>query len=180
MDSGERDFKDVNEQELMEYYGYRGSLGKIQLRMKYLRSWTLHYIAYSSLHPGLAISMQRARGVKIGKGCHIAPYVLLDLMYPHLITIEDHAGIGSNSMVFTHVNPTTNLRLKDTLYPRKIESVVIKEGAWINPGCIIAPGTTIGKNAILAVGSVVASSIPDNCVAAGNPARVIKKLSESE
>jgi len=176
MTTDETDYKDINEIELLEYYGYKGVLGKMKLRSKYLRSWMLHYMAYSSIHPGFAIRMQRARGVKIGKGCHLSPYVLLDLMYPHLITIEDHVGIGSNSMVFTHVNPTTNLYLKETHYPRKVDPVLIKSGAWINPGCIITPGTTIGKNSILAVGSVVSNSIPDNCVVAGNPARVIKKI----
>ncbi len=168
------DFKNINEKELMEHYGYRGTFGRLQLRMKYMHSWTCHYIAYSSIHPDLTISMQRARGVKIGEGCHIAPYVLLDLMYPHLITIEDNAGIGSNTMIFSHVNPTANLILKQK-YPRKTDPVLIKSGAWINPGCIITPGVTIGSNAILAVGSIVTSDVPDNCVVAGNPARIIKK-----
>jgi len=168
------EFKKINEKELMDHYGYKGIFGRLQLRIKYLHSWLCHYVAYSSLHPDLTINMQRARGVKIGQGCHIAPYVLIDLMYPHLITIENNVGIGSNSMIFAHVNPTTNLVLKHT-YPRRTNPVRIKSGAWINPGCIIIPGITIGTNSIIAVGSVVTSDIPDNCVAAGNPARVIKK-----
>ena len=168
------DFKKINEKELMDHYGYKGNLGRLQLRIKYLHSWFCHYVAYSSLHPDLTIRMQRARGVKIGQGCHIAPYVVLDLMYPHLITIEDNVGIGSNSMIFTHVNPTANLTLKQT-YPRKTNKVLIKSGAWINPGCIITPGVTIGVNSIIAVGSIVTSDVPDNCVAAGNPARIVKK-----
>lgn len=168
------EFKKVNEQELLEYYGYKGGFGRLQLRIKYLHSWMCHYIAYSSLHPDLTINMQRSRGVKIGQGCHIAPYVLIDLMYPHLVTIEDNVGIGSNSMIFAHINPTANLVLKEK-YPRKTDPVLIKSGAWINPGCIITPGVTVGSNAILAVGSVVTTSVPDNSVVAGNPARVIKK-----
>ena len=50
----------------------------------------------------------------------------------------------------------------------------IKDGAWIGGGAIILPGVTIGKNSIIGAGSVVNRSIPDNCVAAGNPCRVIK------
>lgn len=168
------EFKKINEKELMDYYGYKGIFGRLHLRLKYFHSWLCHYVAYSSLHPDLTINMQRARGVTIGQGCHIAPYVLIDLMYPHLITIENNVGIGSNSMIFAHVNPTANLILKQT-YPRRTNNVTIKSGAWINPGCIITPGITIGANSIIAVGSVVTSNIPDNCVAAGNPARVIKK-----
>ena len=72
----------VNEKELMEYYGYKGSIGKTRIKFKILRSWILHCLAYSSVHSGFAVCMQRARGVKIGKNCHICPYVQIDLVYP--------------------------------------------------------------------------------------------------
>lgn len=54
------------------------------------------------------------------------------------------------------------------------EPVEIKNGAWIGGGVIILPGVTIGENSIIGAGSVVNRSIPDNCVAVGNPCRVIK------
>lgn len=170
-----RNYKKINEDELMDYYGYSGFFGRLQIRVKYARSWIHHYIAYSSLFPGITINMQRRRGVKIGNGCHISPYVLIDLMYPDMVTIEDNVGIGSNSMIFAHVNPTSNLNLKK-IYPRKVESVLIKKGAVIFPGCVITAGVTIGKNSMIGAGSVVGEDIPDNCVALGNPARVVKKI----
>ena len=169
----------INEKELMEYYGYGKTFGKLRLRLKFLRSWILHSLAYFSPHPGFAIRMQRARGVKIGKGCYIGPYVHIDLLYPNLITIEDNVAIGSNSMIFAHVNPAANLELKKNHYPRKIDPVLLKSGTWINPACIITLGTTMGKNSILSIGSVAVSSIPDNCLAIGNPARVVKKLTDN-
>lgn len=169
---------EINENELIEYYGYGKTFGKVRLRLKFARSWILHSLAYFSPHPGFTIKMQRARGVKIGKGCYIGPYVQIDLLYPDLVTIEDNVAIGSNSMVFAHTNPAANLHLKKNHYPRKLDPVLIKSGAWITPGCIITPGTTIGKNSILSIGSVAANSIPDNCIAIGNPARVIKKLDD--
>lgn len=54
------------------------------------------------------------------------------------------------------------------------DPVEIKDGAWIGGGVIILPGVTIGKNSIVGAGSVVNKSIPDDCVAVGNPCRVIK------
>ena len=120
--------------------------------------------------------MQRSRGVEIGDSCHFSPYVLLDLLFPHLIKIENNVSIGSNVMIFAHSNPTANLFLKEKHYPRKIEPVLIKSGAWINPGCIIGPGLTIGENSVLSIGTVITTSVPDNCVVAGNPGRIVKKL----
>lgn len=166
----------VNERELMDYYKFSGSFGKIKLRMKFIKSWILHSFAYSSPLSDFSISMQRKRGVKIGENCHFSSYVLIDLLYPQLITIEDNVTVSHNAMIFAHINPTTNLFLKTTAYPRKVEKVTIKKGAIISPGAIITAGVTIGENSIISIGSVVAEDIPDNCIVVGNPARVVKKI----
>jgi len=166
----------LNEKELMEYYGYRGSVGKAKMRTKILCSWILHSLAYSSVHSGFAVRMQKARGVKIGKNCHICPYVQIDLVYPHIVTIGDNVTLGANTMIFAHVNPTANLFLKKGAYPRKVEPVTIKSGAVITPGSIVMAGVTIGENSIVSPGSVVTQDVPDYCVVVGNPARVVKKI----
>ena len=168
----------VNEKELMEYYHYSGSFGKFKLRFKFLRTWILHSLAYSSPLPNFVISLQRARGVKIGRNCHFSPYVLLDLLYPQLITIEDNVTVASNAMIFAHVNQTTNMFLKTNGYPRIVKPVTIKSGAIIGPGSIITAGVTIGQNSIVGVGSMVSHDVPDYCVVVGNPARVVKKIDQ--
>jgi acetyltransferase-like isoleucine patch superfamily enzyme len=165
-----------NERELLEYFGYKGSLGKARLRLQILRSWILHSLAYSSPHSGFAIKMQRARGVRIGKGCHFCPYIQIDLVYPKLVTIENYVTIGANTMIFAHMNPTANLFFKKGPYPRKVEAVTIKSGAVLTPGSIIMAGVTIGENSIVSPGSVVTQDVPDYCVVVGNPARVVKKI----
>lgn len=172
------DASSINEKEIMGYYGYNGQFGKLKLKAKLLRSWILHSAAYSLPHTGIVVKLQRSRGVKIGKNCHISPYVLIDLVYPGLITIFDNVTIGSNVMIFAHNNPTANLFLKQGKYPRKTAQVTIKSGAVLNPGCIITAGVTIGENSMVSVGSVVTQDVPDYCVVVGNPARVIKKIDE--
>lgn len=167
-----------NEDELMEYYGYQGQSGRLKLRWKFFKSWFYHSLAYSSPFSNFVIGCQRSRGVKIGKNCHFSPYVLIDLLHPELITVEDNVTIGSNSMIFAHVNPTTNEFLKNHGYPRTIKPVTVKEGAIISVGCIIIAGVTIGKNSIVGAGSVVSQDVPDYCVVAGNPARVVKKIQD--
>lgn len=166
----------ANEQELMDYYGYKGSLGKIKIRMKFLKSWIFHCLAYSSPLPSWAVKFQRARGVRIGKNCHISPYVLIDLLHPELVKIEDNVTISSNSMIFAHVNPSSNDFLKKHGYPRTIKPVTINNGAVVSVGCIIIAGVTIGENSIVGAGSIVTQDIPDHCVVVGNPARVVKKI----
>ena len=171
-----RDAFKANEEELMEYHGYSGIGGKIKLRINYLNSWVLHGLAFHSTHSGFAINMQRRRGVKIGKNCHLNPYSFIDLIYPELITLGDNVTLGSYSMLFAHSNPTANLFLKEGEYPRKVAEIKIKSGAVVNPGAIITSGVTIGENSIISPGSVVSHDVPDYCVVVGNPARVVKKI----
>lgn len=55
-------------------------------------------------------------------------------------------------------------------------SVKIEDNVWIGGGVIILPGVTIGKNSVIGAGSIVTKSIPENCVAVGNPCRIIRKI----
>ena len=58
--------------------------------------------------------------------------------------------------------------------------VKIEDGVWIGGGTIILPGATIGKNSVIGAGSVVTRSIPANCIAVGNPCRVIKHIDNDD
>ncbi len=98
--------------------------------------------------------------IKIGNCIMFAPNVQIYTAY-HPILPEDRYIIERDAD-----NPI--------YYNTCADSVEIKDGAWIGGGAIILPGVTIGKNSIIGAGSVVNRSIPDNCVAAGNPCRVIK------
>src|SRR5579864_1383953 len=176
MVDSKEDIFSINEKELMQYYGYSGSIGRLKIKLKFLKTWMLHSLAYSSPHSGFAIRMQRARGVKIGKNCHLAPYVLIDLVYPDLVKIGDNVTIASNVSIFAHVNPTAKLFLKNGDYPRKADPVNIKSGAVLFPGCIITSGVTVGENSMIGSGSVVSQDVPDYCIVVGNPGRVVKKI----
>ena len=101
---------------------------------------------------------------------------MIDLIFPHLITIENNVSLGSYCMIFAHSNPTANLFLKKNGYPRVVKPVLLKDGATVNPGAIITAGVTIGKNSIIGVGSIVSKDVPDYSVVAGNPARVVRKI----
>ena len=56
------------------------------------------------------------------------------------------------------------------------KEIHIKRNAWIGARVKILPGVTIGENAIVGTGSVVTKDIPDNCVAVGVPAKIVKEV----
>lgn len=56
------------------------------------------------------------------------------------------------------------------------KDVKINDGVWIGGGAIICPGVTIGKGCVIAAGSVVIKNCEPDCIYAGNPAKLIKKL----
>lgn len=84
------------------------------------------------------------------------------------ITIEEGVMLGSEVALLTVNHEPKNIRVIFT------KEILIKKNAWIGARVSILPGVTIGENAIVGTGSVVTKDIPDNAVAVGNPARVIK------
>ena len=100
------------------------------------------------------------------------------------IRIGNQVLIASNVQIYTSAHPTSaeerlvqNWKEKETTFFRTYAlSVEIQDRVWIGGGSIILPGVTIGENSVIGAGSVVNRSIPANCVAAGNPCRVIRRL----
>jgi len=58
------------------------------------------------------------------------------------------------------------------------EPVVIGDHVWIGSKAVILPGVRIGSHAVVGAGSIVTKDVPPRCVAAGNPARVLRQLTE--
>ena len=58
------------------------------------------------------------------------------------------------------------------------EPNVIEDHVWIGSKAVILPGVRIGSRAVIGAGSIVTKDIPPRCVAAGNPARVLRRLTE--
>lgn len=88
------------------------------------------------------------------------------------ITIEDGALIGHNVVLAT-LNHDFHPAARQDLIPKPIH---IGKNAWIGANAVILPGVTVGDGAIVAAGAVVTRDIPQNTVAAGVPAKIIRKI----
>jgi acetyltransferase-like isoleucine patch superfamily enzyme len=112
--------------------------------------------------------------LKIKKGAHIEQFF-------HVGACE-YVEIGENVLIAGRVYISDhNHRFSDVDKPilaQGIESggkVIIEENAWLGEGCVVLPGVTIGKNAIIGSNAVVTKNIPPYSIAVGIPARVIKR-----
>lgn len=65
-------------------------------------------------------------------------------------------------------------------YSPKIEPVILRFGSRIGSGAVLLPGVEIGSNSVIGAGSVVTKSIPNNVVAVGNPARIVREINPEE
>lgn len=89
--------------------------------------------------------------------------------------------IGNNTMFAQNIVVSgLNHGYEDVSIPpseQKVSTkpILISDNVWIGANSVITAGVTIGKHCVIGAGSVVTKSIPDYCVAVGNPAKVVKK-----
>lgn len=121
--------------------------------------------------------------VDYGENIHIGKNVEINMncvfLDCNLITIGDFSGIGPGVHIYTVFHPTNpdeRIDKNSSFWKSQTAPVKIGKNVWIGGGRIILPGVTIGDGATVGAGSVVTKSIPSNCVAVGNPCKVIKKL----
>ncbi len=107
--------------------------------------------------------------LKLGKRCGIFQYCFLNPTKP--IILGDDCGIGGLSKLFTHGSFLSKLEG----YPVAFAPITLGNNVWIPWDVFILPGVTIGDNVVVGAGSIINRDIPSNCIAAGNPAKVVKE-----
>lgn len=122
------------------------------------------------------IGYARSLGVTVGEGCRL---IKVDFSTePYLITLGNHVSATATRFethdggvwVFRDRNPDIDI----------VKPIRVGDNVFIGYGTIILPGVTIGSNVVIGAGSVVSKDIPDNSIAAGVPARVIKSTLDYE
>ena len=142
--------------------------------------------------------------ISIGEGTMFGPEITLSagmvpgqqMVSDTVITVGDRCLFGKGSGIVGHLEivigddvwtghhvyitdqnhgyADLDLPISRQMMPER--PVSIGSGSWLGHGTVVLPGATIGRHVVVGANSVVTGELPDNCVAAGTPARVIKHL----
>lgn len=95
------------------------------------------------------------------------------------ITIGNYVNIGGDCIIMDSDAHSLDYMIRRTSEDQKHAQsapIIIEDDAFIGTRCIILKGVTIGARSIIAAGSVVTKSIPADCIAGGNPCKIIRNI----
>ncbi len=116
------------------------------------------------------------KGSKIGKNCKISSHTFIC----EGVTIGDRVFVGHNVTFINDAFPraTADDGKMQTEDDWICVPTFVKQGASIGSSATLLCGITVGENAMVGAGSVVTKDVPANTVVAGNPARILKRISK--
>ncbi|MDE6322588.1 MAG: sugar O-acetyltransferase [Paramuribaculum sp.] len=117
-------------------------------------------------------------GFNISIGDNLIANYGLTILDETEVRIGNRVFIGPNVSIFTITHALLPDQRAEGLM--KAAPVIIDDDVWICGNATILPGVTIGRGAVVGAGSVVTASIPAMTLVAGNPARIIRKISEDD
>jgi acetyltransferase-like isoleucine patch superfamily enzyme len=118
------------------------------------------------------------KNAKIGNNCKISSHTFVC----EGVTIEDDVFIGHSVTFINDSYPRATIQpgKMQTEQDWKVELTTIKRGASIGSGTTILANVVVGESAIVGAGSVVTKNVPAHTIVAGNPARVLRKISTEQ
>ena len=120
------------------------------------------------------ISAYKGATIKIGNNVGISSACIWS---SKSITIGNNVKIGGDSIIIDSDSHSLDYLIrKDSDNKIISKDIIIEDDVWIGTRSIILKGVTIGARSIIGAGSVVTKDIPTDCIAAGNPCRIIRHL----
>ena len=117
-------------------------------------------------------------GNRTSFGRHFYANTGLTVLDENYVTFGDNVFLAPHVSIYTAGHPI-DAEVRNTEMEYALP-VTIGSNVWIGGNVVINPGVTVGSNVVIGSGSVVVKDIPDNCVAAGNPCRVIRPITDED
>ena len=137
---------------------------------------------------GLKTAVLRVFGARIGRGVYLKPGIRVK--FPWYLTVGDYCWIGEDVWIdnLAQVTIGSNVCVSQAAYlctgnhdwtttNMKLfrRPIVLEDGCWVGARATVCPGVTVGRAAVLAVGSVAAKDIPEGQIWGGNPAVFVRE-----
>ena len=131
---------------------------------------------------------------KMGGGCYITPNVFFDygcntelgdnvyfnancvILDCAKVSIGSNTFVGPNVQFYTPIHPL-DYKTRNT-FVESAKPISVGKNCWLGGSVIILPGVNIGDGCVIGAGAVVTKDIPENSLAVGNPAKVIRKIEQ--
>jgi len=127
-------------------------------------------------HTKIGAFVEIQKNAKVGRNCKVSSHTFIC----EGVTIEDGVFVGHGVVFINDSYPraTTTAGELQTEKDWRVEPTRVGKGASIGSGSTILSNVTIGENALVGAGSVVTRDVPANAIVAGNPARVLRFMTE--
>ncbi|WP_202961173.1 acyltransferase [Candidatus Symbiobacter mobilis] len=147
-----------------------GSFEHTGINLEFYDAATLDLSGISIIGYGSSICIYENATLEIGNNTYIASNAVIKCKKK--VKIGDECAVSWNVTILdSDFHPWSSEGVANVIS----EDVIINNRVWIGNNVIILKGVTIGNGSIVGAGSVVTKNVPDNCLVAGNPARIIKK-----
>lgn len=161
----------------------------------FLKMGRIHTAGFVAVEPGVELHIARTATVFFGKNVYIRRGTVIDVAEKATLTIGDSVFIAHGVTIAAHkqlsigadtlIGEYVSIRDHDHMFSQdnrlvlqgeRVAPVIIEDNVWLGAKATVIKGVSIGAHSVVGANAVVTKNIPAHSVAAGMPAKVIKKI----
>lgn len=136
----------------------------------------MHIKENPRIHP--TASLRCGKNIYLGKNSHINQYCCVWASENSKIILGDDLLMGPGCKLFSSNHDTKNIDIPMNIQPFVEKDIIVGNNVWLGANAVVVAGVKIGDGTVVAAGSVVTKELPNYVIAAGIPAKPIKKRDE--